>query len=81
MEPERNFPVCHQAGLYHPGSGYNIRIGDKLYSLWRAKVFSSAATNFGVSSNSDYSLVSKVITLPKVSKVFSLFLNTIKQES
>ena len=50
LAPQRNFPACHRAGLYHPGIGCNSHIGDKLYSLGRAKVFSSVATNFGASS-------------------------------
>ena len=37
------------SGLYYVtrDTGCNIHIGAKLFSLWRAKVFSSVATNFG----------------------------------
>ena len=37
------------SGLYYVGrgAGYKIRICDRLYYLGRAKVFSSAATDFG----------------------------------
>ena len=41
------------SGLYYvtQDTGCNIYIGAKLYSLGRAKVFSSVATNFGLKTN------------------------------
>ena len=45
------------SGLYHVtrDTGCNIHIGAKLYSLGRAKVFSSVATNFGLKTISPLS--------------------------
>ena len=47
LVPQRYFPACLRALLCHPGYKL-IHIGAKLYSLGRAKVFSSVATNFGL---------------------------------
>ena len=47
LAPQENFSACLRA-LFTQNTGCNIHIGAKLYSLGRANVFSSVATNFGL---------------------------------